>query len=88
MEEVYPGIFMITEKRLMTFVTPPSNVYVITGSDGMIFDGGYGTGKPLNYFFKKYREIESSFIYIIYSFTFVYRVPDHYLYFILIPLKS
>jgi len=40
-KEVYPGIFRIVEHRSLK-VTPPINLYVIAGSDGLLFDGGYG----------------------------------------------
>lgn len=57
MKEVYPGIFMITERGISGMLKPPVNLYVITGSDGLIFDGGYGSRGCLRQFHRAYREI-------------------------------
>lgn len=58
MKEVYPGIFLIKEKGLFSFLKPPVNIYVITGEDGLVFDGGYGSFCSIRQFSKQYEEIE------------------------------
>ncbi len=57
MKEVYPGIFMITERGISGMLKPPVNLYVITGSDGLIFDGGYGSRGCISHFGRALREI-------------------------------
>jgi glyoxylase-like metal-dependent hydrolase (beta-lactamase superfamily II) len=57
MKEVYPGIFMITERGVSGMLKPPVNLYVITGSDGLIFDGGYGSRGCIRIFERAYKEI-------------------------------
>ncbi|MDY6825190.1 MAG: MBL fold metallo-hydrolase [Thermodesulfobacteriota bacterium] len=47
MQEVYPDIFMITEQGAMGALMPPVNIYVLAGSDGLVFDTGYGRKKIL-----------------------------------------
>ncbi len=43
MKELARDLFVITEKgRLSTFM-PAVNLYVLAGSDGLVFDAGYGT---------------------------------------------
>jgi glyoxylase-like metal-dependent hydrolase (beta-lactamase superfamily II) len=59
MKEVYPGIFMITERGISGALKPPVNLYVIAGSDGLIFDGGYGSRGCLRIFDRAYKEINS-----------------------------
>lgn len=68
MLEVYPNIYMITEKGSMGVMMPPVNIYVIAGHDGLIFDTGYGRknavyflNKKLNLLNKKYTEKGKSF---------------------------
>lgn len=56
-KEVYPGIFMITEKGISGMLKPPVNLYVITGKNGLIFDGGYGSIGCIRTFDKAYKEI-------------------------------
>ena len=58
MKEVYPGIFMITERGVSGMLKPPVNLYVITGSNGLVFDGGYGNSGCVKQFARAYREIE------------------------------
>jgi len=57
LKEVYPGIFMITERGFSGIFKPPVNLYVITGSDGLIFDGGYGSRGCIKTFEKAYKKI-------------------------------
>jgi glyoxylase-like metal-dependent hydrolase (beta-lactamase superfamily II) len=59
MREVYPDIFMVTEKLPIGGSTFSVNVYVISGHDGLIFDAGYGARTSVNYLIKRIRRIES-----------------------------
>jgi glyoxylase-like metal-dependent hydrolase (beta-lactamase superfamily II) len=42
MKEVFPGIFLIKEVRKVLKFIESTNIYVIAGPDGLIYDGGYG----------------------------------------------
>jgi len=57
--EISPGIFMVTEKGTIGAIMPPINLYVITGYDGIIFDAGYGNRYSVNYFLKEMKVIEA-----------------------------
>ncbi len=57
MREVYPGIYVITEKGRLGGLKPAVNIYVITGSNGLIFDAGYGTAGDVKHFIKEYQSI-------------------------------
>jgi len=56
-KEVYPGIFMITERGITDALKPPVNLYVIAGSDGLLFDGGYGNKGCIRQFSRGLKEI-------------------------------
>ncbi len=43
MEEVAEGIFRITEKGSCGAIKPSVNIYIIPGSNGLVYDAGYGT---------------------------------------------
>ena len=58
MKEVYPGIFLIKEKGTFGAIKPPENVYVLAGSDGIIFDAGYGTKKAVKHFIRDLKKVE------------------------------
>ncbi|MFX1479818.1 MAG: MBL fold metallo-hydrolase [Promethearchaeota archaeon] len=58
MQEVYPNIFLIKEKGAFRAIKPPENVYILAGSDGIIFDAGYGTKKAIKYLTKEINKIE------------------------------
>ncbi len=57
MKEVYPGIFSIEQKGILKLLKPPVNIYVITGSDGLIFDAGYGSRSSISQFSRELQEI-------------------------------
>jgi len=57
LNEVYPGIFRITERGVIGAVKPPVNIYVITGSNGLIYDAGYGSRSSIREFSKAYIKI-------------------------------
>ncbi|MFX1504172.1 MAG: MBL fold metallo-hydrolase [Promethearchaeota archaeon] len=58
MQEVYPDIFLIKEKGTFGAIKPPENIYILAGSDGIIFDAGYGTKKAVKYLIKEIKKIE------------------------------
>ncbi|MCX7679111.1 MAG: MBL fold metallo-hydrolase [Spirochaetes bacterium] len=58
MQEVAPDIFCITEKSSFGAIRPPVNIYVIAGSDGLIYDAGYGTKSDVAYFVRQFKDIE------------------------------
>ncbi len=58
MKEVYPGIFLIKEKGTSGAIKPPENIYVLAGSDGIIFDAGYGTKKAVKHLITEIKKIE------------------------------
>jgi glyoxylase-like metal-dependent hydrolase (beta-lactamase superfamily II) len=55
--EVYPGIFRITERGVLGMLKPPVNIYVITGSNGLVYDSGYGNRSSVNSFIRQFNEI-------------------------------
>lgn len=57
MNEVYPGIFRITERGVLGMLKPPVNIYVITGKNGLVYDAGYGDSNSIRKFSKAYKEI-------------------------------
>ncbi|MFX1386606.1 MAG: MBL fold metallo-hydrolase [Promethearchaeota archaeon] len=58
MKEVYPNIFLIKEKGAFGAIKPPENIYVLAGSDGIIYDAGYGTRRAVRHLIKELNEIE------------------------------
>ncbi|MFX1554148.1 MAG: MBL fold metallo-hydrolase [Promethearchaeota archaeon] len=77
MFEVYPGIFLIKEKGALGFAKPPENIYVIAGSDGIIYDAGYGTKKALKHVFKELKEIENYYKAQNKEFRLTRILPSH-----------
>jgi glyoxylase-like metal-dependent hydrolase (beta-lactamase superfamily II) len=59
MKEVAPGIFRVTEKGIAGAMTPPVNLYVLAGDDGVIFDAGYGNRHSVNSLVGEVRKIEA-----------------------------
>ena len=56
-KEVSPGIFLIEERGLSRIYKPPVNIYVVTGSNGIVFDAGYGNPAALRQFDRAYKSI-------------------------------
>ncbi len=57
MREIYPGIFMVTEKGRLGGLRPPVNLYVITGKRGLLFDAGYGKRSDIDFFVREFNSI-------------------------------
>jgi len=75
--EVYPGIFLIKEKGALGAAKPPENIYVIAGSDGIIYDAGYGTKKAIKHIFKELKEIEDYYKAQNKEFRLTRILPSH-----------
>jgi glyoxylase-like metal-dependent hydrolase (beta-lactamase superfamily II) len=58
MKEVYPGIFLITEKSRFKAFKPPENIYILAGSDGLIYDAGYGDIKNIKYVYREVKKVK------------------------------
>lgn len=56
-KEVSPGIFVIEERGFSRIYKPPVNVYVVAGSNGLVFDAGYGNSAALKQFSRAYKTI-------------------------------
>jgi glyoxylase-like metal-dependent hydrolase (beta-lactamase superfamily II) len=61
MREVYPSIFLIKEKGRFGAIKPPENIYVLAGSDGIIYDAGYGTKRAVKQLIRGLKEIENHY---------------------------
>ncbi|MFX1380687.1 MAG: MBL fold metallo-hydrolase [Promethearchaeota archaeon] len=61
MREVYPDIFLIKEKGRLGAIKPPENIYVFAGSDGIIYDAGYGTRRAVKKLIKELKELENHY---------------------------
>jgi glyoxylase-like metal-dependent hydrolase (beta-lactamase superfamily II) len=62
MKEVYPGIFLIQEKGSFGVIKPPENVYILAGSNGIVYDAGYGSKKAIKFFLKEVNKIKTYYI--------------------------
>lgn len=58
MKEVYPDIFQITVKGLLSRLRPEVNVFVIAGPDGLVFDAGFGTRGVGRFIVSEIKKIE------------------------------
>ncbi len=58
MKELYPGIFLVTERGGWGPMRPPMNIYILTGEQGLVYDAGYGTGGSVRYLVREIRSIE------------------------------
>jgi glyoxylase-like metal-dependent hydrolase (beta-lactamase superfamily II) len=83
MKEVYPGIYLIREVGRFKTIKPPVNIYLIAGSDGVIFDAGYGDKKTIKNVSKEINKfkIESSKKEELFELSRIYIShchPDHF----------
>ena len=58
MEEVAPDIFMIQERGSYGAIKPTVNSYVIAGSDGLVYDAGYGNYSSVRRFMAEFQNVE------------------------------
>lgn len=77
MNEIYPGIFLITEKGISGVVKPPANIYVIAGNDGLIYDAGYGNRRIVKYAVNRIKEIKKNFLSRNKPFNITRILPSH-----------
>jgi len=59
MKEVYSGIFLIKEVGRFKTIKPQVNIYIIPGSEGIIFDAGYGDRKTIKNVKREVNKISS-----------------------------
>ncbi len=57
--EIEPGIFLVTQKGLLGSMQPPANIYVLAGRDGLVYDAGYGIKRLVRRLAWEIRRIES-----------------------------
>ena len=77
MKEVYPGIYLITEKFKNMFTEFSVNIYLLAGSDGLIFDGGFGTKNALDFAVGKIREVRDQYHRSGKKFAVTRILPSH-----------
>ncbi len=77
MVEVFPGIFQVTEGASRGVMRPPVNIFIITGPEGLVFDGGYGTRKDVQYFTEKFREVQKECLARGVPFNVTRIMPSH-----------
>lgn len=58
MEEVAQGIYRITEEGAFGALKPPVNIYVISGSNGLVYDAGYGSNREARFFISQFRTLQ------------------------------
>ncbi len=61
MNEVYPGIFLIKEKGTFGVIKPSENIYVLAGSDGILYDAGYGKKRAVIHLIKEIKTIKEKY---------------------------
>jgi glyoxylase-like metal-dependent hydrolase (beta-lactamase superfamily II) len=61
MKEIYPGIFLIKEIGRFKTIKPPVNIYLILGTNGILFDAGYGDKKTIRKVQKEIYALKTSF---------------------------
>ncbi|HOT46945.1 MAG TPA: MBL fold metallo-hydrolase [Spirochaetota bacterium] len=59
LQEIQPGIFLVTERGGWGPMRPPMNLYVLTGEDGLLYEAGYGTRGSVRYLAREIRRIEA-----------------------------
>ncbi len=78
MEELSPGIFCIKERGSFGVVKPSENVYVLAGSDGLIYDAGYGKKKMVKYLIRQIEEIRNLYESQNKEFNITRILPSHW----------
>ena len=59
--EVYPGIYKVSEESIFKNIKLDVNIYIIAGSNGIVFESGYGDCKNIKKFIKAFKEIKSDY---------------------------
>lgn len=57
--EIEQGIFLVTERGLLSSMQPPANIYVLAGREGLVYDAGYGIKRLVRRLAGEIRRIES-----------------------------
>ncbi|MFX1274175.1 MAG: MBL fold metallo-hydrolase [Promethearchaeota archaeon] len=77
MKEIFPGIFLITEKGAFGVIKPPLNIYIIAGEQGLIYDAGYGKRNAVKYLIKEINKIKTNYNNQNKDFNLVRIIPSH-----------
>lgn len=77
MKEVFPGIFLIKEVRKFLKFIESTNIYVIAGPDGLIYDGGYGTKRLVNSVINEVQKIKELYQYKNERINLTRILPSH-----------
>ncbi len=77
MKEVFPGIFLITEKGAFGVLKPPLNIYIIAGENGLIFDAGYGKRGAIKNFISQLEKISMIHAKQNKPFKMMRLIPSH-----------
>ncbi len=77
MNEIFPDIFVIKERGAFGAFKPEINVYVLAGSDGLIFDAGYGNRGAVRHLVREVHAIEERFRYEGRPFSVRRILPSH-----------
>ena len=77
MQEVFPNIYLIEEVRRFFTFKDTTNIYVIAGSDGIIFDGGYGNKRVMKKVLKDISKIKQNFESKNLDFELTRILPSH-----------
>ncbi|MEJ2294200.1 MAG: MBL fold metallo-hydrolase [Candidatus Lokiarchaeota archaeon] len=83
LNEVYPGIFLLKEVGRFKTIKPPINLYLIPGSDGIIFDAGYGDKKTIKSVCKEIETLKGEYakkeeIFNLSRILISHCHPDHF----------
>ncbi len=84
MQEIVPGIFMITEQVKSIAKRPEKvNIFIIPGEDGLIYEAGYGMNRCVNYVVKRYNELKKQFekagkVFNVRRILISHTHPDHF----------
>ncbi|MBD3339864.1 MAG: MBL fold metallo-hydrolase [Candidatus Lokiarchaeota archaeon] len=77
MIEVSPNIYLIREKGFFGALRPPENVYIIGGSDGLIYDAGYGDLKTISHVLREIAKIKRNYKKNNQEFNLNRIIPSH-----------
>lgn len=77
MREVYPNIYLITEVSKFIKWKDATNIYIIAGSDGIIFEGGYGNRRIIKKVIRDITEVKSEFELNKKEFNITRALPSH-----------
>ena len=77
MREVFPDIFIITETSKFIKWKDATNIYIIAGKDGLIFDGGYGNRRIIKKVLDDISELKKEYESNQKEFNLTRALPSH-----------